>query len=412
MKVARKDWTVLYYLNGNNDLEPNLVRNLLDVQKVGSQDRVDIVAQLSRAPQETVYGPKSDKKTRLDGDWTGLRRYHIAPGSSRSKILSPPLVQSDVTPNHGQSQSLSDFLSWGMKNFPARHYMVVIGDHGKGFEGTGFDYLHKDVLDLKEFKSALQDSGLKPDILMLDACEMGSVEVAYQLRDSAKILVASEEIIGTMGLPHSQFLQHLADNPKLTPSKLAVDLVNISADDSALRVERGKDQAAEQLAAIDLQAVQPLAKSLQELGQAISESSISRKKLKELIENTQHFNLISDQKPDSDYRDLKHFCQLLVEEGGDERVSRAAKTVEKALQSAILENHCQGEEVTDAHGLSVYLPPHPIQDKPNQVKAPNGSQKVAQSQLRYRDLDFDQASGWSQWLTTRFAKASGSSRAT
>ncbi|MBS2040211.1 hypothetical protein JST97_34810 [bacterium] len=387
-RAPKRDWTVLYYLNGNNDLQPDLVRNLIDLEKVGSTDQVTILAQLSRSPQK--------KPTRLDGDWTGMRRYEVGKGSSKSKIVSKPVYSQPESPNHGESQTLGDFLRWGMKNYPARHTMLVIGDHGKGFEGTGFDYLHKDVLDLKEFKAALGSS--KPDLLVMDACEMGSLEVAYQLRDSAGILVASEEVIGTMGLPHKDFLGHLVAHPKLTPQQLATDLVNLSADDSARRVDAGKPQSAEQLAAIRLGRVEALGEAMQGLGRSLAASAIPRSQLKEMIEETQHFNLDSESKPDSDYRDIAHFCQLLREQAGD--VAEAAARVEKALRATLLGNHCQGEELSDGNGLSVYLPAGKIKQS-GRVKAPDGK-SVAGRQLKYQDLDFDRATGWSKWLDKRF----------
>lgn len=387
--APKRDWTVLYYLNGNNDLQPDLVRNLIDVEKVGPTDQVTIVAQLSRAPEE--------KKSKLDGDWTGMRRYEIGQSSSRSKLGSKPVHVQDESPNHGDSATLADFLEWGMKNYPAKHTMLVIGDHGKGYQGTGFDYLHKDVLDLQEFKQGLK--GHQPDVLVMDACEMGAVEVAYQLRDSARVLVASEEIIGTVGLPHKDFLGHLIANPKLTPQQLGRDLVDLSADDTIRRVEKGKPQAAEQLAAIRLDRMEAMADSMAGLGRALAASKVSRAQLKELIEETQHFNLDSEAKPDCDYRDISHFCRLLSESVEDQKVQAAARQVEKFLQSALLRNQNSGEELMEGNGLSVYLPAGRIKAAPT-MKSPGGKQKLPQ--LAYQQLDFDKATGWSKWLDKRF----------
>lgn len=387
-QAPKRDWTVLYYLNGNHDLQPDLVRNLIDLEKVGSTDQVTIVAQLSRSPQK--------KPAKLDGDWTGMRRYEVEKGSARTKILSPPVHAQEESPNHGESQTLADFLRWGMKNYPARHTMLVIGDHGKGFEGTGFDYHHKDMLDLKEFKKAL--GSFQPDVLVMDACEMGAVEVAYQLRDSAQYLVASEEIIGTMGLPHKDFLGHLVSHPKLTPGRLAVDLVGLSADDSANRLDKGKPQSAEQLSAVRLDRMEALADSMKELGRSLAISDLPRARLKEMIEETQHFNLDSNAQPDSDYRDIAHFCQLLSEVGGP--VAKAASQVEKALKAAVVSNHCLGEDLSDANGLSVYLPAGRVKAG-SRVKAPDGK-PMAGHQVRYQDLEFDRATGWSAWLEKRF----------
>ena len=407
VRTPRKDWTVLYYLNGNNDLEPNLVSNMIEAEKVGSSDQVNIVAQLSRAPQEVVHPKKGAKKTGLDGDWSGMRRYYVSHSSSRKKITSEVLTSSESPPNYGKSESLAEFLRWGMKNYPAKHTMVVLGDHGAGFAGTGFDYLHKDVLDLGELKDALGQAPRKPDIVVMDACEMGAAEVAYQIKDQAKLLIASEEVIGLGGLPHKLMLEHLQQNPDTTPTELARNIVRISSDDTYARLDRGKDPATEQLAALRLDGMPALAQSVSQLGKTLAQSAVSAESLKSLIEDTQSFNLGSRRKPDSDYRDLRHFSQLLQSECSDPAVQKAAARVEKALGRVVLENHCSGEELADGNGLSVYLPAGPIRADKARME-PNGKSVVAHSDFAYQETDFDRATDWSGWLARKFPQGSHS----
>lgn len=381
---SRRDWTVLYYLNGNNDLEPNLIKNLLDVEKVGSTDRVDVVAQISRGERNYAAGKRQAE--RKSGQWKGLRRYHIERHSGRGEVRSPLLVEDKDIPNHGDPKTLRDFLRWGMENFPARHYMVVIGDHGKGFQGAGFDYVHKDTLNLKEFGQALEQSGLKPDVLVMDACEMGAIEVAYQLRERAGFLVASEEIVGQMGLPHQAFLNHLTAHSQLTPLQLAKDLVALSADDSQARLDRGRASSAEQLAALQLSRTGPVVEALEGLAEALRASGESKDYFREQIDETQHFNAENGESPDSDFRDLRHFCQLLQETCADGEVVKASKAVQRALGRLVVANHCVSDEVSDGHGVSIYLP----------TRAPARRHKAGE--FPYRSTEFDQATGWTTWL--------------
>jgi len=64
---AVKDWTVMAYLNTLNDLETFLVgkNHLNALEKVGSTDRVTVVAELGRA-----RGNAFDERD----NWTGVRR--------------------------------------------------------------------------------------------------------------------------------------------------------------------------------------------------------------------------------------------------------------------------------------------------------------------------------------------------
>ncbi len=59
------DWTYLVFYNGDNNLERNIFGDLAEMQAATSTDRVNIVAQVDRAPEyETGFG-----------DWTDTRRF-------------------------------------------------------------------------------------------------------------------------------------------------------------------------------------------------------------------------------------------------------------------------------------------------------------------------------------------------
>lgn len=401
---APKEWTVLYYLDGNNDLEPYIMKNMRQLEQVGSDKNVNIVAQMSRAPQEVVH-KKAGETTKIDGDWVGSRRYFVTQSPAKSKNLrSPVLSASDESPNHGDPANLTDFLKWGMQKFPAKHYMVVIGDHGKGFVGTGFDILHKDHLSLPELKTAFADAqkatGKKPDILAFDACEMASLEVAYQLKDQAKVMVASEEILGLDGLPHIPFLQNLQRHPKASPADHAANLVEYAREDELDRIDDERPDVAMQLSAVDLSKVGALAKATAGLGKALEKSDISRSDLKRIVSDTKHFCEGTKSVPDSQYRDLGHFCNNLVgSDDTDESVRKAAKAVLGALSKAVLAHENEGEDMEETTGLSAYIPTSAIPDRFNRKEA------WGKFNDSYHDTDFDQDTKWSGWVNQKFARA-------
>lgn len=389
-----KDWTVLLYLNGQNDLEPHLVKNLLQAEQVGSTDRVDVVAQLARGDRERIgVDPEAPD---LDGNWTGIRRYLVEPHpsrrpGSRRKLGSAPV---ETLPNAdlGQPAALADFLAWGMRNYPAKRYMVVVGDHGKGFAGTGYDRLHRSHLDLGElkqaFEAAREQTGRAPDVLVFDACEMGALEVAYDLREQASFLVASEEIVGAPGLPHADILGWLTAHPGAGPRKVAEEVVRLAGDDESFRVEEGREDAAQHLAAVDLSRVQALREATDRLADALGGSSLPPRRLRELIEQTSHFNLDLPGTPESDFRDLGHFVRLLQEEVDDPRVRRAAREVQERLEAAVVANRAEGGDLEEAQGLSVYLPARP------------GLSAKARKE-GYLELDFARDGRWDEFLTGR-----------
>lgn len=348
------DWTVLVLLNGNNDLQPSLTRDLIDLESVGSSDSVRVVAQLTRGP-----GSKGEKG-RLDGDWDGTRRYEVnrAPGPGRKRTLKSAVLEELPNQNHGDPSTLRDFLRWGMEKYPARHYAVVVGDHGKGFLGTGFDDVHRDTLRLPELREALSQSGLKPDVLVLDACLMGQLEVASELQDRAGYLVASEEILGRDGLPHADLLGWLAAHPEGSGRELSQALVDLSENDQIDRMEADQSDEAVQLSALDLSQVAGLEKACDRLAGLLLEERVPRATLKRLIGRTQRFNGQSRARPEQDFRDLGNFVDRLMESPRvtDPQVRRAARQVRSSLAEVVVRQQNAGDDVEQATGLSVYLP--------------------------------------------------------
>ena len=61
--------------------------------------------------------------------------------------------------------------------------------------------------------------GRKVDVVGMDACLMTMIEVAYQLRDHAQVLVGSEEIEPGPGWPHAAILGDLTARPAMTAAR-------------------------------------------------------------------------------------------------------------------------------------------------------------------------------------------------
>ncbi len=121
------------------------------------------------------------------------------------------LVEEDSLQNMGDSDTLTDFLTWGSENYPAERNMLVLWDHGgKSAEEICYDEAFSyDALDRKELAKAFARANLpfKFDLVMLDACYMAAVENAALLDDYADYLIASQEVIPSGGLDY-QLIAH------------------------------------------------------------------------------------------------------------------------------------------------------------------------------------------------------------
>jgi hypothetical protein len=111
--------------------------------------------------------------------------------------------------NTGDPMTLLEFIFWGINNFPATHYMVVLAGHGSGAID---DFLLKDEnardsLTLHELRDVFELvkkklRGKKLDILGMDSCLMSMAEVYYQLVGSVDYLVGAEGFEPSGGWPY------------------------------------------------------------------------------------------------------------------------------------------------------------------------------------------------------------------
>ena len=125
--VTTAKWTVMVYLAGDNNLDGAGVADLLEMKKVGSTADVNVVAQFDRA------GGKGTTK-----------RYVLRQGSSLAADAVADLGETDT----GDPAVLKDFLAWGIKAYPANHYLAVIWNHGAGWDDSnlyGGDYFSGDA---------------------------------------------------------------------------------------------------------------------------------------------------------------------------------------------------------------------------------------------------------------------------
>ena len=106
-------------MDGDNNIEAALIDDFLEMAAVGSDSRVNIVVPLDRiAGYSSLYENWTDARR-------GLIRLNDTPtaswGTSRGEL------------NMGDPQTLSDFVIWAMRNFPAARYALVLSDHGSGW---------------------------------------------------------------------------------------------------------------------------------------------------------------------------------------------------------------------------------------------------------------------------------------
>ncbi len=222
---AEAEWTVLAFLNAKNNLEANGLADLNEMELAGSSDRVNIVAELGR-----IKGNDA-----ADGDWTGSRRYFVTKDADAAKINSRLLAEIPVS-DMGDWRHLAEFIAWGKQNYPAKHYLVIVWNHGNGWKdrapaqrGLSNDDETGNHITTAQLGAALAQAG-KIDIFAMDACIMQMAEVAWEARNTADFILASEEVVPNEGQRYDIFLSALLAAPAITPEELGKTAVKVYAD--------------------------------------------------------------------------------------------------------------------------------------------------------------------------------------
>jgi len=247
-----KEWAVLIFMNGKNDLEEFAIEDFKELAAVGSTSDVDFVVQLGR-PQRRP-GEQAALKT-VFGGWTGARRFHVRTDSTPAPGKEVEIVGAGSDVDMGAPETLASFLKWGKARFPAHRYAVVIWNHGQGYRllfpaggtaaattpaperagqgdaGRSHRAVSQDIdtgsiIYNSDLRASLQSAfGSELRLVGFDACLMAMIETAYELRDVAPVMVASEELEPGNGWDYTRVARYLTRSPKSDEEQLAADLV-------------------------------------------------------------------------------------------------------------------------------------------------------------------------------------------
>lgn len=238
------EWTYIVYMDGDNNLEEAAIYDFLEMERVGSTENVKIVMQFDRS--SGYYSG--------EGDWSGARRFLLQRGDGNSIVSQP--VQDLGETDMSSPETLYDFASWAIDNYPAQKYALVLWNHGGGWTGLLHDEGADKGMFLPEMKQALDrikgKLGRKLDVLVFDMCLMAQYDVALDVEPDASYMVGSEETVPGYSFDYSQVLGTLSSNPQMSPRELAVMEV-----DKFREFYSGKDDATT-MSALDLSQVPAL----------------------------------------------------------------------------------------------------------------------------------------------------------
>jgi hypothetical protein len=213
--AAAKEWTIMVFMNAKNDLSQSALfglsgkwaeKDIAEMKKVGSTDKVNVVVEFGTTGK-------------------GSKRMLVGKGGLLSS--GETVYGQDPGADMGDYKRVIEFVKWSKKTFPSRKYMLILWNHGLGWidpnmaaqpAGTGaakgilFDDETKNYVRTRQLGEILRQGGYV-DVFTMNACLMQMAEVAYEVKDNAGLIVASEETMLAYGFDYEGLLKFFNANP-------------------------------------------------------------------------------------------------------------------------------------------------------------------------------------------------------
>ncbi len=388
-KTTQAEWTILAYIQADNNLSPFALYNINDMQIAPLSSAVNMLVQWDQPNNNRTW------------------RYRITHGG---RIEDASLsTEMGINPE----QELVDMVRWGKTKYDAKHWAIILWNHGYGI----IDPRHKAIDKFLKFNlrapthqsipwleipglAIQKESGMRGilfddsqstyatnqnltnafariktdiigkniDIIGMDACLMAMLEIGYQIKNSADILVASQQTEPGEGWSYSGFLNPLCLNPtKFTSTMLAATIVYAYAN-----FYKGQTRDYTQ-SAIKLNAIDTIKDNIKSLISATAAcEKINRQTTRQIISSARRAAISFDV---SDYIDLHSFYSALVKQLKKYRSSKKGKPVKAntrfaraatqllnvinagmpKITAAVIANET-GSQFANAKGISIYYP--------------------------------------------------------
>jgi len=391
------EWTVMVYLDGDNNLDPDSLADISEMMEVGSTAKVNVLVLWDRFSEPAYL-------------------YQVLPGELK---LMDGLKVNGLAVN-GQEISMADwhvleaFVDYGKVNLPANHYMLDLWDHGNAFGSACWDD-HADApwnastskaVSLDQMTKALAGSGTM-DILTYDGCTIGMVEIAHNLTlipasmgEQIQYLVASEEYVPNSGYTYDHILTEMNSMSDLSAAAVAKMLADEYAQAYSPHGD-AKGGSTVNLSVMDISKIAPIAPALKTLTSLLKQG---------LSEDFDYYHgLISEARGEAnlgwslygwDYRvDLGTFLSALSALSNDQAVKTLADSILGMIQDAVYVANTPAMESQGATGLGVWFPG-------SSRSLGNANTGGVGTLTRYSQVfAFSEDAGWGSFLGAYWGKA-------
>ena len=367
-------WTIMVYLCGS-DLESSSGMASMNLEEMCSAvipDNVNVLVETGGSSAWYWDGIETDV----------LGRYQVVDGSLEE-------AETAELASMGDPSTLTDFIQWGMDNYPSEHYGVILWDHGGGnADGVCYDELYDgDNLTLPELGSALSDTGSTLDFIGFDACLMASLETAKVISGSGYYMVASEETEPGQGWDYESMLNAIGEDPSMQGDVLGQVICDAFLD-KCLRLDCA-DEAT--LSVIDLSAVDMLDRTFDEYTSGMAMAADDVEALNSVASGADQAESYGGNTDAEGYCNMVDVADLVS--NTQDYVQTDGSDLLTAIDEAVVYS-VHGDSRENSHGISVFYPIEVTEDELS-VYIQNSDntpylQYIAAVTDTYGEVDWDQ----------------------
>jgi hypothetical protein len=249
---ARPKWLVMIYLAGDNNLSPNSIAILQELESANPpRDEVRVLAcfdsntprpkgaryvEINRRVDTTQ--PQPTPCWDLHNDLVPFKQIPGHPVTAPNFCDPDPANQTPISEPVAK-EGLSRFLNFALSNHTADRYMLILFGHGSAVAGNTFltDDNPPSFLRLREFEEVLarhfddRPGTNKPklDVLACDNCMMNGIETAYQLRRRVDYVLGSQGLMLTVGWPFRKLIRTIVRHKDDSPRRIARRMLRLCA---------------------------------------------------------------------------------------------------------------------------------------------------------------------------------------
>jgi hypothetical protein len=336
-------WTIMIYMTAS------------DLEEFAFQDVNELEEMVARLPgsvnvailwDQSAAGLKFPTGDDSQDAWGTLGRAFIRPDLDPTTVYTTFELLPEAST--GAAGTLAAFVSWATQTAPAERYALLAWDHGAAMYGSNFDWFDSapaDHLLISELVAALTGPGMpKLDLLSFDACMMGVLEIGYNIRSVADVLVASQEVVGADGYDYRTLFDSLVADPyHAGPAQLASGMVQSYQAQYSGSTNGWDTQSAVRTGMLD--AVATALKSFTSLALGLNQAQL--RVVSQALDAAIGY-------ADPDFRDLGSIMHgILQRQQLPVALRDAARNVLSALDAALI---ARTNDARRSSGLSVYAP--------------------------------------------------------